>query len=719
MQILVDKKNVALSGEVKSREFTMKAGAHLMSVLSGLYNDPVDACVREYLTNMYDAYAPLIKAGKPITPPILRIPTTMNPTLEFEDFGVGMDFDMVWKVYAEYGNSTKSDSNDEVGGFGLGSKTAFCYNEGAPWNIVTTKDGVTNRFMAFVNEKGVPTLTHLSQVKTDAPNGTKVSIPMRAKDVQSVADKARNYIPYFPMELKVEGMNDVPKKVEYLLTGTGWGVRKAKSNDNPIGSWRSKSLKVVMGNVPYDTGLSHMFGWQEIRNSNILTFLENNDIDLHVPIGAVDIVPSRDSLKFSDRTKAAILAAGEAMVKELPLVIKAMTAGCKTKWEQIVKSEELTTSIDFPDGIADSLSRSLAIDVPSGVKVTKYAIVQTGIATPQVTEDVTKFDLTARKSGTMFTSVIVVNDIAFGTGVAQARHYLREHFVHRNGKNTLRYGHTPCRVYLAKLPKGMSVDGFTKKLDGFTNVVLASAIKIPVAVKGVAGGKGATAIPVYSWQYWKYEPNALVDAKQTTHYYLPLEQAGKGGRYQLDGGSATFTALQGLGKDLKMGEISPYGIRQGDVGKLDTSWVNFENAVAEKLVEYIAANPDLFVKALNKSGETYTRFFKKFIPKSVAPALHNLLDAAQVTKKVPESVKRVLDRKEVFGTTNLKKINEALAKVTGSDPLEEKIKTYIDGLTPSVQFAFKLWSSDTAEYGWHHIEGTMRELIAKELEAGA
>lgn len=714
MQILVDKKNVALSGEVKSREFTMKAGAHLMSVLSGLYSDPVDACVREYLTNMYDAYVPLIKAGKPITPPILRIPTTMNPTLEFEDFGVGMDFDMVWKVYAEYGNSTKSDSNDEVGGFGLGSKTAFCYNDGAPWNIVTTKDGVTNRFMAFVNEKGVPTLTHLSQVKTDAPNGTKISIPMRAKDVQSVAEKANNYIPYFPMELKVEGMKDVPPKVEYLLKGTGWGVKKAKSND----SWRSKSLKVVMGNVPYDTGLIHMFGWQEIRDNNVLSFLENNDIDLYVPIGAVDIVPSRDSLKFSDRTKAAILAAGQAMVKELPIVIKAMTAGCKTKWEQIVKSEELTASISFPDGIADSLARSLAIDVPSGVKVTKYAIVQTDIATPQVTEDVTKFDLTARKSGKMFTSVIVVNDLASGTGVAQARHYLREHFVHRNGNNTLRYGHTPCRVYLAKLPKGMSVDGFTKKLDGFTNVVLASTITLSVVATGAAG-KGATAIPVYSWYHWKYAPNAQVDAKQTTHYYLPLVQSRKGRRYDLDGGSSTFTALQGLGKDFKIGEISPYGIRQGDVTKLDASWVNFENAVAEKLVEYIAANPDLFIKALNKSGETYTRFFKKFIPKSVAPTLHNLLDAAQVTKKVPESVKRVLDRKEVFGTTNLKKINEALAKVTGSDPLEEKIKKYIDGLTPSVQFAFKLWASDNAQYGLHYIEGTMKELIAKELEAGA
>lgn len=710
MQILTERKNVALSGEVKSREFTMKAGAHLMSVLSGLYNDPVDACVREYLTNMYDAYAPLLRAGVKVTPPILRIPTRMNPTLEFEDFGVGMDFDMVWKVYAEYGNSTKSDSNDEVGGFGLGSKTAFCYNEGAPWNIVTTKDGITNRFMAFVNEKGVPTLTHLSQTNTNAPNGTKVSIPMRSDDVVRAAEKARYYIPYFPMELRVEGMLDVPKKVSYLLSSQGWGIHSRDTKN----SWRSNVLRVVMGNVPYTLDIHSLFGWSDAQRDETLMFLSKNDIDLHVPIGAVDIVPSRDSLKFTDRTKKAIRAAGEQMVKDMPKLIATLTAGCKTKWEQIVKAHELTDSINFPTGMADTLVKSLAIPVPTGVTATLYQLKTSGIATPAITQDATKFALTARKSGGVFTSVIVVNDTK-GTGVQQARSYIRDKFVNKSGSSTLRYGHTPCKVYLVDLPKNMSVDDFKNKLEGFTNVLLASKILVPVATT-----KKATSSPVYGWNYWKYEINgAVVDPAAKQYYYLPLVQESKGARFTLAGGSSYFTTLQQIGKDLKMGEISPYGIRQGDVTKLDASWVNFENAVAEKLVEYIAANPDLFVKALNKSGETYTRFFKKFIPKSVAPTLHNLLDAAQVSKKVPESVKRVLDRKEVFGTTNLKKINEALAKVTGSDPLEEKIKKYIDGLTPAVQFAFKLWASDNAQYGLHYIEGTMKELIAKELEAGA
>lgn len=58
-------------------------------------------------------------------------PTSLAQYLEFKDFGIGMSEDTIMTVFTQYGNSTKNDSNDEVGGFGIGSKTAFCYNEGS------------------------------------------------------------------------------------------------------------------------------------------------------------------------------------------------------------------------------------------------------------------------------------------------------------------------------------------------------------------------------------------------------------------------------------------------------------------------------------------------------------------------------------------------------------------------------------------------------------
>ena len=95
--------------------------AHIMGVLTNLYSDAPLAVVREYATNARDAHQ---AAG--VTRPIeVGLPTALDPTLRVQDFGAGLSEQDILGVYARYGCSTKRDSDEQVGAFGLGSKSAF------------------------------------------------------------------------------------------------------------------------------------------------------------------------------------------------------------------------------------------------------------------------------------------------------------------------------------------------------------------------------------------------------------------------------------------------------------------------------------------------------------------------------------------------------------------------------------------------------------------
>ena len=168
MRIEANQKNVSATGILASKEATVQMGPQLMKMLSGLYANPIDAVVREYLTNMWDAVAALraINPTAKIPACVLHVPNALSTELVFEDFGIGMSFDTLWNTFTTYNKSTKNGSNNEVGGFGIGCKTAFCYNDRAAWTIESRYEGQKHILMACVGENSMPTYFHVSSTPT-------------------------------------------------------------------------------------------------------------------------------------------------------------------------------------------------------------------------------------------------------------------------------------------------------------------------------------------------------------------------------------------------------------------------------------------------------------------------------------------------------------------------------------------------------------------------
>jgi DNA topoisomerase VI subunit B len=100
-------------GEVIESKINDKKLSKLFGLLSGLYKNIYESVVREYSANMIDSHQ---EAGKQDTPALITLEyKDDNYSLIFQDFGVGMSVETMQKVYFNYLDSTKEESNESLG----------------------------------------------------------------------------------------------------------------------------------------------------------------------------------------------------------------------------------------------------------------------------------------------------------------------------------------------------------------------------------------------------------------------------------------------------------------------------------------------------------------------------------------------------------------------------------------------------------------------------
>ena len=107
-------------GERKTMRSTVSSNgaARIASMVVNMYADPVSAVTREYIANAVDATT----AAGTKSPVEVTVPTLMTPTLVVKDHGTGMDAETLENAFLAFAESTKGDTNDQVGGLGVGAK---------------------------------------------------------------------------------------------------------------------------------------------------------------------------------------------------------------------------------------------------------------------------------------------------------------------------------------------------------------------------------------------------------------------------------------------------------------------------------------------------------------------------------------------------------------------------------------------------------------------
>lgn len=322
MQIVAEKSPVSVVGPSRIQNFSIKVNAHTMSLMSNLYSKPQWAIVREYGTNMLDAYVKLPK-GAPIIPPEIHVPSKFEPWLEFKDYGTGLSRDTIRDVFLFYGATTKDDNNDEVGGFGVGAKAAFCYTGSSSFTVESRYNGEKVVYTAYKDETGLPCLAELGSACTDEPNGVTVKIPVRQEDVREVKEWLEEFLAFFPQEVVVNGECNwsLPK---YVYKGKTWGVVAG-----------NESYVVIVGNVPYRLDIYEARKYLALKGAS-----RGVEVHYYIPVGEVSIAPSREDLIYDARTVARLEKACLQVNKELREQLEQDLASATTEWEAMEKAYE-------------------------------------------------------------------------------------------------------------------------------------------------------------------------------------------------------------------------------------------------------------------------------------------------------------------------------------------------------------------------------------------
>ena len=283
---------VEIGGVQEQAAFTIKANAKMFrTLIMGLYSRKIEAIVRELSTNAYDAHK---AAGCLDRPFYLKLPTYFDNSFAVRDYGISMSHDQIMGLYATLGGSTKDQDNFAVGKFGLGSKTPFAYTDN--FTVTAIMNGEKRIYNAFIDEHGTPQIALFHRDVTDEENGIEISFPVDPKDILAFSSAAKKVMIGFDLLPDTNVALDVD--LTTLFRGDNYRViNVGQGNDlNGCAFW------IRQGCVLYPIELQSI-NQDDVEKANKLfnkySYLK---FIIDVPIGEVDITPSRESISYDKDT---------------------------------------------------------------------------------------------------------------------------------------------------------------------------------------------------------------------------------------------------------------------------------------------------------------------------------------------------------------------------------------------------------------------------------
>jgi hypothetical protein len=356
---------VSSSPIAESAEFgiSMNDTAHIMSILRDqLYSDKILAVLREYGSNAWDAHR---DAGKHELPIKVTLPTATEPTLTIRDFGLGLTPEGVFKVFTQYGASTKRNSDNSVGMLGIGSKSGFAYSDS--FTVTSFCGGMKRTYVAVLDpsEKGLINL--LREEPCGEETGVAISIAVRPEDLRRFEHTARSLFKYFVPrpDINIE-LSKLPPSQTTLKHGVIY--------EQEAGSYERQWV-AVMGCVSYNINLDQLRGIDATPEGGIAAFLGDISGALYFNIGEVQVSASREELKYSSETKLALIKKFNELVEEyVKQALDSIMLKTNTPWERRVKAQTLAKlRLPVPKDTQDLLSANVALKdkIPKGVVITQ------------------------------------------------------------------------------------------------------------------------------------------------------------------------------------------------------------------------------------------------------------------------------------------------------------------------------------------------------------
>ncbi|AXC34370.1 RIIA protein [Vibrio phage YC] len=283
-------------------------------------------------------YAPM---GTPVT---IQLPTTLDPNYIIEDKGVGLTVDQVLgevqmstpadytateieQMIAEHGSfvpevlrdaeghpvrahgiyttmygSSKEDSNDQIGAYGLGCKSPFAVSD--TFEVEVTKNGERHIFIMYLDNERCPCVTWItkdpetgepSPIMVDEHNGVKVTIPCQEEYIRELVTGVYKTLRTFPQENQPLIINPNGREVDLISRKVASANTFIQVEDN------SKRHYAVQGGVAYPINLDML---EEDLQKVLVEFPFTTYT--YFSIGDLNVPPSREALEYDKFTMASL-----------------------------------------------------------------------------------------------------------------------------------------------------------------------------------------------------------------------------------------------------------------------------------------------------------------------------------------------------------------------------------------------------------------------------
>jgi hypothetical protein len=614
MIIAQQESNVQIGGTTNtSVEFRIKASAKAFAILSSnMYKNKIRAIVREVSSNARDGHRAVGKLDVPFD---VHLPTQLEPSFYVRDYGIGLNQREIEEIYTVYFESTKAESNDDVGGLGLGAKSPFSYTKN--FTVTSIKDGIKTIYSAFINDKGMPSILQLLSSESDEPTGVEVRVPVDSSDFYKFRNEAEYVYSVYDVKPNILGAQISIPVIQYhtenIIEGTHY-----VSNNHP-----SSGAVAVMGSVVYP--LNAVPNADE--NFGVLADMLDEDLIITFGIGELDIAPSREELSYDDATINAIK-------NKLIKISQAITPKLKDKldaeqnaWElyKVLKTYstsslykgalmELIKSNNYPftDNVTGQVLYNLELGLNSLESMNINANVYTGTYTKT---SVRQMGISTRHDGAKYYKLPMTSKFEFITNEKNSR-------IASRLKKHLYANKDTCSVILTPIDakKPMMLDRFAKLVYDApikSIDILPTIDKTPRATIGVGGILRASCVTstmdyMYSSPKWESVSNIdemLKDDCQVT-YYVPIKARKIDCRFfglprtlyeYMD-----FYSNTGI-KNLD--NIQIFGVVEKHIKDIkdNSNWINFEDLVEQEIKD-LPNNKELIVNVARGKAKNISQF---------------------------------------------------------------------------------------------------------------
>lgn len=316
MRLATVRDPIQSSGLGASNNFSIAASAKAFDILSNnLYQNKILAVIREISCNAADAHKVV---GAPYDTIEVHLPTFGEPWFSVRDYGPGLSNADVMQLYTTYFQSTKDNSDDLIGGFGLGSKSPFAVAD--QFTVTSWHGGFKSEYVMY-KDAGLPRVNLIRSTPSSERTGLHVQVPT-SKDFSTWVAEACNFFSWWETRPTITPASVTITPFFNASTVTS----PTLINGKPAwykGTTTNAACIALVGLVPYAVDFT------AIPNCNVRL----RNIVLPFDVGEVQPSPSRETLSYDPATCANILKRATLVSTELMKTLKDKFNNAKSFYE--------------------------------------------------------------------------------------------------------------------------------------------------------------------------------------------------------------------------------------------------------------------------------------------------------------------------------------------------------------------------------------------------